>query len=401
MTAENKRGVKTPPLNKCDMMDAEPEGLSGKLRQLDKESNLENVYERSTNKKRVFIVVSIILMAILFVVSLCFGSVEMPIDETIKILLHAIYPGFEGSDNATHTTIVLKSYLPKTTIVVITGMSLGVAGAVMQGILRNPLVSPFTLGVSSAASFGAVVAIVIWPTLFGTMSVIYIFGNIFYLQNILVVILAFVFGVGSILFVLLLAKRTSVSKSTVILAGVIISYLFQAGVAFGKYISDDEALREVTNWLLGSVNGVTISTVIIIFPLFLICFLAIEYLAPKINLMAAGDDVAKSLGLNVKKTRNIGLLLATIITCICIAFTGVIGFIGLMAPHITRMIIGNDSRYLFPASAIVGAITLLISYILSTTTMRPSVLPLGIYMYVFGGIFFIWLIARKKKEVSL
>ena len=382
-------------------MESEETTLSEQLQKLDKQSNLESVYERSTGRKRAFILIASLLTVFLFLLTLCFGSVQMSLDETLKILLNAVFPWVEGSDNATHTTIVLKSYLPKAIVCLITGMSLGIAGAVMQGILRNPLVSPFTLGVSSAASFGAVVGIVLWPVLFGTMSYIYIFGNIFYLQTILIVILAFLFGVGSIIFVLMLSRRTGVSKSTIILAGVIISYLFQAGVSFGKYVSSDDALREVTNWLLGSLNGITFSHVILILPLFLICFIAREYLAPKINLLAAGDDVAKSLGLNVKRTRNLGLVLATVITCICLAFTGVIGFIGLMAPHITRMIIGNDSRYLFPASAITGGIILLISYILSTTTMRPSVLPLGIYMYVFGGIFFIWLISRKKKDVVM
>ena len=385
-----------------DHMEESTEPLTSKLQDLERKSTIEEVYDTSVAKKRGYILACIGITFVLFIAALSLGSVDIPFAETLKIIGHAIFPFIDGSDNDTYTAIILKSRLARTLMCIITGISLGVAGAVMQGILRNPLVSPFTLGVSSAAAFGAVVGIVIWPLLFGTAtSYIYIFDNIFYTRNLLVMLFAFLVGMGSIFFVLLLARRSDVSKSTVILAGVIISYLFQAGVSFGKYLSDDEALSEITFWLLGSMNGITISTVIIVLPIVILCLIAMEYIAPKINVMGAGDDVAKSLGVDVVKTRNYGLLLATLITCVCISFTGVIGFIGLMAPHISRMIIGNDTRYLLPASAVTGAIVLTISDILSRTLFSPEVLPIGIFMYLFGGIFFIWLIGRKRKEVVM
>ncbi len=377
-------------------------GLVTKLRELDKKSGIEEVYEASAAKKRLYILSCAAVTVILFVAALSLGSVDIPFSDTVKILLHSVFPFIDGSDNETYTAIILKSRLARALMAVIAGAALGVAGAVMQGILRNPLVSPFTLGVSSAAAFGAVVGIIFWPLLFGTAtSYIYIFGNIFYTRNLLVMLFAFLVGMASIIFVLMLARRSDVSKSTVILAGVIIGYLFQAGVSFGKYLSDDEALSEITFWLLGSLNGVTISTVIIVLPPVLICMALMEWLSPKINVMAAGDDVAKSLGIDVPKVRNYGLVLSTLITCVCIAFTGVIGFIGLMAPHISRIMIGNDTRYLLPASAVTGSVVLLVSDILSRTLFAPEVLPIGIFMYLFGGIFFIWLIGRKKRDVMM
>lgn len=377
-------------------------GLASRLRELEKKSSIEEVYESSVARKRLYILGCAVVTVVLFIAALSLGSVDIPFSDTVKVILHSIFPFIEGSENETYSLIVLQSRLPKALMAIITGAALGVAGAVMQGILRNPLVSPFTLGVSSAAAFGAVVGIIFWPMLFGAAtSYIYIFGNIFYTRNLLVMLFAFLVGMGSILFVLMLARRSDVSKSTVILAGVIVGYLFQAGVSFGKYLSDDEALSEITFWLLGSLNGVTISTVIIVLPPVLLCIFLFEWLSPKINVLAAGDDVAKSLGINVSKVRNYGLVLATLITCVCIAFTGVIGFIGLMAPHISRIIIGNDTRYLIPASAVTGSVVLLISDILSRTLFAPEVLPIGIFMYLFGGVFFIWLIGRKKKDVVM
>jgi len=383
-------------------MMSDESGLASRLRELEKKSSIEEVYESSVARKRLYILGCAVVTVVLLIAALSLGSVDIPFSDTVKVILRSIFPFIDGPENETYSLIVLQSRLPKALMAIITGAALGVAGAVMQGILRNPLVSPFTLGVSSAAAFGAVIGIIFWPMLFGAAtSYIYIFGNIFYSRNLLVMLFAFLVGLASVMFVLFLARRSDVSKSTVILAGVIIGYLFQAGVSFGKYLSDDEALSEITFWLLGSLNGVTISTVLIVLPPVILCMLYMEYLAPKINVMAAGDDVAKSLGVNVPKIRNHGLIVATLITCVCIAFTGVIGFIGLMAPHISRMIIGNDTRYLLPAAAVTGSVVLLVSDILSRTLFAPEVLPIGIFMYLFGGIFFIWLIGRKKRDVVM
>ena len=138
--------------------------------------------------------------------------------------------------------------------------------------------------------------------------------------------------------------------------------------------------------------------ILLILPIVVICGIYLEKLAIDINMLSSGDDVASNLGISVEKLRNRGLVLSTLMTTVCIAFTGTIGFVGLMAPHLCRMIIGNDSRYLFPAAGLMGAFILLISDIASRLIMRPSELPIGIIMYIVGGIFFIWLVFGKKLE---
>ena len=155
--------------------------------------------------------------------------------------------------------------------------------------------------------------------------------------------------------------------------------------------------------LYGYVTGRDLSSwgnLLIILPIVLVCGFYLEKLAIDVNMLSSGDDVASNLGVDVRKLRNRGLILSTLISSICIAFTGTIGFIGLMAPHLCRMVIGNDSRYLFPASAVLGALILMVSDIVARVIMRPSELPVGIIMYVIGGIFFIWLVFGKKARTG-
>ena len=289
--------------------------------------------------------------------------------------------------------------MPRILLCMLTGMSLGLAGAVMQGLLRNPLVSPFTLGVSTAASFGAALAIVFGTSIFGT-SIYYtsfhILGQSLTIDDLSKTIMAFTVGLLSIGIVLGLTRRSSVSRSTLILSGVIISYIFQAGIMMLKYVSDDSQLRDITLWMMGGLSGATWGTLILIIPIVVVCGIYLEKIAIDINALSSGDDIASNLGVNVAKLRRNGLLVCTLMTCTCIAFTGTIGFVGLMSPHICRRIIGNDARILFPASALVGSLLLLISDLFSRLVMRPAEWPVGIIMYIIGGAFFIYLVFGKK-----
>ena len=139
----------------------------------------------------------------------------------------------------------------------------------------------------------------------------------------------------------------------------------------------------------------------LLIPIVVVCVMVIESKAVDVNVLSAGDEVATSLGINVARLRSSLLLISTLVTSVCIAFTGIIGFIGLIAPHLTRMLIGNDNRYLFPASGLMGAFILLVSDIVARMVIRPSELPVGVIMYIVGGIFFIWMVTRRKKEVAM
>ncbi|MBO7410054.1 MAG: iron ABC transporter permease [Candidatus Methanomethylophilaceae archaeon] len=332
--------------------------------------------------------------------ALSLGAIDIPLWDTIKILLNKVTGGLFGPPSESYyTSVIFKIRMPRILLCMLTGLSLGLAGAVMQGLLRNPLVSPFTLGVSTAASFGAALAIVFGTSLFGS-AVYYtsfqIMGQTITIDELSKTIMAFVVGLLSIGIVLGLTRRSAVSRSTLILSGVIISYIFQAGIMMLKYVSNDSQLRDITMWMMGGLSGATWGTLIVIIPVVVICGIYLEKIAIDINALSSGDDIASNLGVNVAKLRRNGLLTCTLMTCVCIAFTGTIGFVGLMSPHICRRIFGNDARILFPASALFGALLLLVSDLFSRLIMRPAEWPVGIIMYIIGGAFFIYLVFGKK-----
>jgi iron complex transport system permease protein len=303
-------------------------------------------------------------------------------------LYDSLFASIPAPGNPQAETIVVGFRLPRIFLAILTGMSLAIAGAVMQGLLRNPLVSPFTLGLSSAASFGAAVAIVIGP---GVLAAI-----CFVSYDMFIVLMAFLAGWLSMLLVYSISRSRGTTQSTLILAGVVIGYIFTAGVMSLKYITDNEKLRELIVWIMGGMWGASWSAVLLLLPLCLVAFLLLERMAWDLNALSAGDDVAKNLGINVERLRLSGLMISTFAASCCIAFTGVIGFIGLMGPHICRMIIGTDHRYLIPCSALMGAAILLISDTAARTVLSPMEIPVGIIMYAIGGVFFLFLIIRAR-----
>ena len=298
----------------------------------------------------------------------------------------AVIPAVPAPSDPQAELIVVGFRLPRIILAILTGISLAVAGAVMQGLLRNPLVSPFTLGMSSAASFGAAIAIVIGPGLIATILPVS--------YDLFIIIMAFLSGWLSMLLVYWIARSRGTTQSTLILAGVVIGYLFTAGVMALKYATNNEKLREIMIWLMGGMWGASWNAVLILIPLVLVCFVVLERMAWDLNALSAGDEVARNLGINVERLRLSGLMISTFAASCCLAFTGIIGFIGLIGPHICRMIIGTDHRYLIPCSALTGAAILLVSDTAARTIMSPVEIPVGIIMYIIGGAFFLFLILR-------
>lgn len=363
------------------------------------EDTFEGKYSASVRKKLILILVLLFMSVSLMMLGMCLGSVDIPFVDLVRVFLHPIFPDFVQQPSETYyADFIYKGRMPRMFMILLTGFILGMAGMVMQGLLRNPLVSPFTLGVSTAASFGAALSILFGSFLFGALAgTNATVGDItFYFNDLSAVLFAFVMAMLSMALILGLTKGKEVSRSTVILAGVVISYLFQAGIMATKYFSDDDQLREITLWIMGNFSGSSWSSIIILTPIVIICGIYLMNMALKINAMSAGDDVATSLGVDVIALRRNGLIVCTLVTASCLSFTGVIGFIGLMAPHICRMIIGNDSRYLLPASGLMGVVILLISDLFCRMIIRPGELPVGIVLYIVGGVFFVWMIANKK-----
>lgn len=364
----------------------------------DKGSYIKAIYSASTRKKKMFIAMMAVVLFATAVVSLSLGSVNIPTFDVLACLFNQIIPDSFTLSKSYFSNIIINGREPRILLCIFTGIALGASGTVMQSLLRNPLVSPFTLGVSSAAAFGAAMAIAFGAAIFGSAyyGIVEVIGISFSAKTLITILFAFLFGTLSMALVLIISKNNIASQSVLVLSGVVVGYLFQAGVSFAKYISDDAALREIVNWLMGGMWGATWSSIVFVIPIVLVGFIVLERRAVDMNTMSSGDDVAKSLGVDVHKIRRNLLIVCTLITSACLAFTGVIGFIGLMAPHICRILIGNDNRYLIPASALMGAIILLISDTVARILMSPQELPVGILLYLIGGVFFIWLVSRKN-----
>lgn len=257
----------------------------------------------------------------------------------------------------------------------------------MQGVLRNPLVSSYILGISAAAGFGAALAIV-----FG-VGVLAVYGEY------LVIVNAFVFSMLAMLLVYGIARLRGVSTETVILAGVAIGFLFSALLSLIQYIAPEhEALRAVVFWLMGGLSAASWESILIVTPIIAITLILMITQAWNINILSMGEEVATSLGVNPKRILAVTMVLETLATATIIAFTGVIGFVCLISPHIARMLIGSDHRFLIPCSALIGAILLLCSDTVARLILQPAELPVGVVTSMLGVPFFLYILVSKRRQ---
>ncbi len=354
----------------------------------------------SKRKSILFLFLILVILIVVAIAVLGIGAVHVPFMDVLRVIGNTLLPDhIQGPSTGYYSAVIINYRAPRVIVGILAGVSLAIAGAVMQGILRNPLVCPFTLGLSSAAACGAGIALVLGPIILGSTyySYIMIFGTSITVGWLFMVAMAFVFGLLSVVILLSLTGKRIVNQSTLILTGVVIGYLFSAVLSYLKYASNEEALRDITMWLLGGMWGVSWSAVIILIPIVIIGAIVLESYAVDLNTLSSGDDVAKNLGVDVKRLRRKILIISALITSACMAFTGIIGFIGLMAPHICRMIIGNDHRFLIPAAGLLGALILISSDAVARVIQAPDDIPVGIIMYVIGGIFFLILVRKMSR----
>ena len=345
--------------------------------------DLKVEYEKFIGRKMLFLIALIVGITALSGYAATQGAANISIMDIYTAILARFMPAtFETTWFM--DTIVWGLRLHRIAMAILGGIGLAVAGAVMQGILKNPLASPFTLGISSAAGFGATLAII--------MGAGFVGGEYLIVGN------AFVFTFISSLIVLGLAKYKGISPETMILAGIAVMYIFSAMTSFMQYMGDAEQVQGVVFWMMGSLGRSDWSKVAIVA---IILALSIPYLVLRswdINAMGTGDETARSLGVNVERTRVICMMLVSVIVASIVCFTGTIGFIGLVSPHITRMVIGGDHRFLLPASGLVGGFLLLSADTLARTILAPVILPVGIMTAFMGVPFFVYLFMRRKKE---
>ena len=297
---------------------------------------------------------------------------------------------FEHNESLTNgqRVIVLQVRMPRIAASILVGVLLANSGLLMQGVFRNPLVSPYTLGVSNGAAFGASLAIIFSAGMTSVAA-----------SNNLVSIFAFLFAAITMYLVQAIGRMAKNSTKSLLLAGVAVSYLFSSLVSFIKYVVDVEKLPELVFWQMGSVSDATWPQILILLIAAVLGLAVMTFYAWDLNVMATGEESAISLGVNYKRVRRVAFFFSTLMTGVAVAFAGTIGFVGMVAPHAARMLVGNDYRYTVPTASLCGALLLLMADSLSRMLVTAIALPIGVITSMIGVPFFIWLIIQKRQEV--
>ncbi len=344
------------------------------------------MYKVSTKRKILILLILLVLLLCMVVVSLFVGTSGLSFIEVLKTLF--------GNGTESSTLIVFKIRMPRVVASIIVGGGLAIAGLILQSVLRNPMASPSTLGVSNAAVFGANLAIIV----FGGGVFHNSDGETLTINNpYLVSTIAFLFAMLATFLILLLSKLRKFSPSTVVLAGVASGTLFSAGTTLVQYFSLDNAVSNAVFWSFGDLTRASYSECLIMAVVVAFAFIVFYMMRWSLNALSAGDSTAKSLGVRVELVRFVSLLLASLVTAVCISFVGIIGFIGLIAPQLIKRFIGNDLKTLLPASLLTGSVLLLISDTLSRVLVQGVNLPVGAVTSLFGAPIFIYILLRKKE----
>jgi iron complex transport system permease protein len=320
---------------------------------------------------------SFLFLGVAIVLSLAIGSVFISPAELWEILL--------GAGKETLTFIVWQIRLPRTALIALTGAALSGSGAAYQGLFRNPLADPFLIGVASGAGLGAVIAMSIqWPYSFwGLMAI---------------PMSAFIAALLTVFIVYFLARvGRTVPTTNLILAGVAFSSFATSLTSFLMLRSTSE-VRRALGWLLGGASQAGWTAVLAMLPYLVIGLGILVFSGYRLNLLQFGDDQAQQLGLNVTRSKTILLVAASLATAAAVAFSGIIGFIGLIVPHVMRLWFGGDYRWLVPLSIIGGASALLISDIIARVVLAPQEIPVGIITALVGAPFFLWVLRRVKNQ---
>ncbi len=290
--------------------------------------------------------------------------------------------------------IVWDIRMPRMLTGVVVGAALAVSGAVMQGLFRNPLADPGLIGISAGAGFGAVAAIVLGGLLPVAVQA--------FVGSYLVPIAAFFGGwISTIVLYKIATRGGRTSVATMLLAGIALGALMGAVTGLMVYSADDDQLRDLTFWGMGSLAGATWAKLIIAGPLIVATLVVTPFLARSLNALALGENTAAHLGINVQRMKNIAILTVAGSVGASVAITGGIGFIGIVVPHLLRLVQGPDHRGLLVNAALLGAVILLIADGVSRTVIAPAELPIGIITAAMGGPFFLWILLRSRGVIDL
>ena len=349
-----------------------------------KETMADSGYLKYVRHKKLVILSLFILCILVALFALCSGSSGLNLIDVANCFL--------GRGDKMSNSIVFNIRLPRIVTAMVVGILLAMAGSVMQSVLRNPLASSSTLGISQGASFGATVGIICFGA--GLQSTSSSASAITIYNPTVVVICAFIGGIISAVVILALSKYKSMKPSSMVLVGVALSSLFNGGTTLVQYFAEDVQVSAVVFWTFGDLGRTNWKEIGILAVMALIMFVFFVSNRWNYNAMESGSDTAKSLGVNVDKVMIISMLAASLASSVAVAFVGIINFVGLIAPHMIRKFIGSDYRYLLPASALTGALILLISDTFGRLIVSPVILPIGAITSFLGAPVFIYLLFK-------
>ena len=324
----------------------------------------------------------LVLLAVALIGSLALGRYSIGLTDLAATLLPSIFPASAGSDAATFATVVYQVRLPRVLAAVIIGAALAGAGTAYQGVFRNPMVSPDILGASAGAGFGAALAILLS------------------LPGAGVQLFAFAFGIGAVAISWLVSMRFGRGNGVavvLILSGMVVSTLFTSFLSMTKFVADpDSKLPAITFWLMGSLASVSPRDTLLVGIPVLVCGIPLLLLRWRLNVLSLGEEEARALGVDTRRLRLLVIVLATVMTASSIAVCGMVGWVGLKIPHLSRMLVGPEHGRLLPVALVLGGLYLLLIDDLARNLTSVEI-PLGILTSLVGAPFFLWLMAKGRK----
>ncbi|NRP86453.1 Hemin transport system permease protein HmuU [Ensifer adhaerens] len=359
-----------------------------------KQMSQRTTYRRDGDRTAlaVLVLVGLVLVsAIAFAFSITTGASNASI---IDVIVSMATGRADSALSNRDRIVIFDIRLPRAILGFLIGGGLAVSGAVMQGLFRNPLADPGLIGVSAGSSLGAVAMIVLGGGVLAPVA--HLFG-IFSLP-----IAAFIGGlVTTVLLYKVATRHGQTSIATLLLAGIALGSLALAATGILIYMADDRQLRDLTFWSMGSLAGSTWSKVIGAGPIIVLSLLPLPFMARGLNALTLGEAAAFHMGVAVQRLKNVAIVSVAAAVGASVAVSGGIGFVGIVVPHILRMIIGPDHRFLLPASALLGGSLLIVADVVARTIVSPAELPIGILTAGVGGPFFLWMLLRQRSRLSL
>lgn len=345
-------------------------------------------YTKYTGRKVVFIVLSLAALLGSLLVSISLGAADMSLGDVARSL-------FGLSESRRFDAIIWNIRLPQALAAIVAGSALAVSGAVMQSILRNPLGSPFTLGISNAAAFGAALSVMLQGG--GMLALGGSDLNSIWAPYITTAA-AFIFSLLAAVMIIIISRIRGATPEVMVLSGIAMGSLFTSGTMFLQFFADDVELASMVYWTFGDTARASWGELGIAAAVTILVSIYFFANAWNYNAVDTGDETARSLGVPVNRIRIIGMLTASLLTAVVVSFLGIIGFVGLVVPHMVRRIIGADHRFLLPASVIGGGLLLLLSDTAARLVLSPQVVPVSVLTAFLGAPVFIYLIIRGYRH---